>query len=234
VRPSRAKPRDSRHAIFEAAALEFSAHGFAATSVDRIALRARVNKAMIYYHFGSKVRLYREILRDIFETLFRRAAEIAASPRTPDDKIRAFIDAVIREGEARPDFPRIMAREIADQGSHLDADTLRLMARIPEAVAGIIEEGVATGRFVDVDPLFCYFSLLGSMMFYLMSTPVRQVIGRLKIVDTDRLRADAFIAHLQTTTTRALLRDEARGGRPASRGGSTARRSSSDRPGDHA
>jgi hypothetical protein len=72
------------------------------------------------------------------------------------------------------------------------------------------------------------------MMFYLMSTPVRQVIGRLKIVDTDRLRADAFIAHLQTATSRALLRDEARGGRPASRGGSTARRSSSDRPGDHA
>ena len=49
---------------------EFAARGFDGAKVDRIAARARVNKAMLYYHFQNKAALYREILR----TLFRRLA----------------------------------------------------------------------------------------------------------------------------------------------------------------
>ncbi len=55
-----ARPRtphsDTRHRILAAAADEFGAHGFAATTIDRIARRARVNKAMIYYHFPEQAR----------------------------------------------------------------------------------------------------------------------------------------------------------------------------------
>jgi AcrR family transcriptional regulator len=52
--------RDSRAAIFRAAAVEFSERGYDAAGTDRIAARARVNKAMLYYHFGSKRDLYLE------------------------------------------------------------------------------------------------------------------------------------------------------------------------------
>ena len=38
--------RDSRAAIFRAAALEFAERGYEAAGTDRIATRARVNKAM--------------------------------------------------------------------------------------------------------------------------------------------------------------------------------------------
>ena len=57
---------DTRKRILAAACVEFGAHGFAATTVDRIARRARVNKAMIYYHFPSKRALYTCIIRDVF------------------------------------------------------------------------------------------------------------------------------------------------------------------------
>ena len=48
-RPARVSP----DAILAAAALEFAERGFAGARVDRIARRARVNKAMLYYHFKS-------------------------------------------------------------------------------------------------------------------------------------------------------------------------------------
>ena len=57
--------RDSRAAIFRAAALEFAERGYEAAGTDRIATRARVNKAMLYYHFGSKGELYAEVVRDM-------------------------------------------------------------------------------------------------------------------------------------------------------------------------
>jgi AcrR family transcriptional regulator len=234
MRAASRKPPDSRRAILEAAAVEFSAHGYAGSSVDRISRRAAVNKAMIYYHFGSKLRLYRAILRDTFDSLHRRVSAIVEGPGAPEEKIRLFIEAFIQEGEARPTFPRIIAREIADRGSHLDPETVRLMARIPRGVAGIIEEGVAAGRFVTVEPLFCYFSLIGPIILYLMSEPVRTAIGRLKIVDADRLRRDAFVVHMKTLASRSLLAGEGRPARPPARPRPPARRSAAGRPGAHA
>src|SRR5258708_17111555 len=62
----RANLRDlnrTREKILAAALAEFSAKGFAGARVDAIARRARVNKRMLYYCFGAKQELYREIVR---------------------------------------------------------------------------------------------------------------------------------------------------------------------------
>ena len=69
--------RDSQAALFRAAAHEFAERGYEAGGVDRIAARARVNKAMLYYHYGSKLGLYTEILRDMFRAVGVRARAIA-------------------------------------------------------------------------------------------------------------------------------------------------------------
>ena len=58
--------------IIEAASAEFAAHGIAGARVDEIAARAGVNKRMLYYYFGSKEQLFREILK-------RKLAERVAS-----------------------------------------------------------------------------------------------------------------------------------------------------------
>jgi AcrR family transcriptional regulator len=49
--------------ILQAALREFAAKGIAGARVDAIAARARTNKRMIYYYFGSKEGLFRHILR---------------------------------------------------------------------------------------------------------------------------------------------------------------------------
>jgi AcrR family transcriptional regulator len=49
--------------IIQAARKEFAAKGISGARVDAIATRARTNKRMIYYYFGSKEGLFREILR---------------------------------------------------------------------------------------------------------------------------------------------------------------------------
>ena len=68
----------TRDRILKAALAEFSARGLAGTRCDDIARRARVNKRMLFYCFGSKDELYREILRRKFS---QRAALYASVPR---------------------------------------------------------------------------------------------------------------------------------------------------------
>src|SRR3954452_18479885 len=105
ARPPGSASVDSRRRVFDAAAAEFAARGYAGANVDRIARRAGVNKAMIYYHFRSKAALYREILHDMLDAVAGRVRAIAASAAPPDDKIRAYVEAIASEGEARPHFP---------------------------------------------------------------------------------------------------------------------------------
>jgi AcrR family transcriptional regulator len=56
----------TRERILKAALAKFAAHGLAGTRCEDIARRARVNKRMLFYCFGSKQELYREILRRKF------------------------------------------------------------------------------------------------------------------------------------------------------------------------
>ena len=106
-RPGTAGTRDR---LFAAAATEFAARGFAGANVDRIAHAARVNKAMLYYHFKSKAGLYGDVLRDMFEAVATRLAETTSPKAAPRDRIRALVEAIAREAEARPHFPAIWLR----------------------------------------------------------------------------------------------------------------------------
>ena len=56
----------TRARILKAALAEFAANGLAGARCEDIARRARVNKRMLFYCFGSKEELYREILRQKF------------------------------------------------------------------------------------------------------------------------------------------------------------------------
>ena len=49
---------DTRARILEAALSEFALHGLAGARTERIATAAGVNKALLYYHFDSKEKLY--------------------------------------------------------------------------------------------------------------------------------------------------------------------------------
>src|SRR5215470_13278190 len=114
ARPARVSP----DRILAAAAREF-----AGARVDRIARRARVNKAMLYYHFGSKQGLYRTLLRRTFTLAADRIHSIARSPDPPAEKIDRLIEGLDRLVHEHAFIPSIMLREVAEGGAHLDRET---------------------------------------------------------------------------------------------------------------
>ena len=124
MRQVRRRSAEASHAaIFAAAAEEFSERGFEAGGVDRIAAKARVNKAMLYYHFGSKRALYIEVLRDMFRAVGARVRAIADGPGTAAEKLETWVATIIEEAAARPWFPPIMLRELASGAPRFDPET---------------------------------------------------------------------------------------------------------------
>src|SRR5581483_1507283 len=153
--------------ILAAAAAEFAERGFAGARVDRIARRARINKAMLYYHFGSKERLYRVLLHGLFTRAAERLRTAAAEPVDAAGKLDRAIAGLADVVREQPILPAIMMREVADGGRHLDAETLKALGAVPRAFGTIVQDGITRGEFRPVDPVFAYFSVLPPLVFFL-------------------------------------------------------------------
>ena len=200
-------PRVSPDAILAAAALEFAERGFAGARVDRIARRAQVNKAMLYYHFRSKQHLYRTLLRRMFTLAAARLQTIAASTASPADKVAGALAGMAAFIAEHAPFPRIMLREVAEGGVHLDADTLKALAAVPRAFGAIVHQGVESGAFRRVDPMFAYFSMLAPLVFYLAGAPIRKEIGHLHVAGFTSRPPAEFVRHMQDAVRRSFARD---------------------------
>jgi TetR/AcrR family transcriptional regulator len=203
----RRRPRPSpgtRPRILSAAADEFGARGFAATSVDSIARRARVNKAMIYYHFPSKRALYAAIVREHFTPIMEKLAAITAEPAPPaeqlDHLIASFVDSI---GSSTSILP-IFLREIADGAAHLGPKELALLAGIFGAVRSVIAEGTRQDVFQPIHPSLAHFTIIAPAIMFLATAPIRtriDAIGAVAIPDAD---PPTLVTHLQMVARRML------------------------------
>ena len=200
----RRAPRDSRSALLRAAAREFAERGFDAAGTDRIAARARLNKAMLYYHFGSKRGVYLEVVRDMVGAVGGRVRAIADGPGSAEDKLDAWIGALVEEAAARPWFPPIMLRELAAGAPHVDAATFQMMNVVLAGVRDVIVQGQREGAFRDVDPLLAHLSIMPPVLIY---------FARQRVLTTKRIRGglaeprdlDQFVRHMQASA-RGMLR----------------------------
>lgn len=195
---------DSRAALCAAAAEAFAARGFDGAGVDEIANAAGVNKAMLYYHFKSKRGLYTAVLVDMFGAVSAAVADIA-SGSPPRAQLEAFVDAIANASAARPHFPSIWLRELADEGRHLDPALVPVVRGILEVLARILTEGRAAGVFRQVHPLLVQFGIIGPLLVFLASAAAR---GRLLAGAPHPLpaiTAGAAVAHIKAATVASVM-----------------------------
>ncbi|MDP2319346.1 MAG: TetR/AcrR family transcriptional regulator [Acidobacteriota bacterium] len=195
---------DTRDAIFQAAAIAFSARGFDGVGVDDIAAQAQVNKAMIYYHFADKLALYRAVVGDMLGSLGATATAVADSDDTPTSKLNRFIENFVGLADLRPWFPTMMLREIADGAPHLDLETFELMKGVFMAFGRILAEGAAAGTFRPVHPILAYTSTMGPLLMNAARERMAAQPGRADLpMFVDIPHAD-LVAHMQDNAQRML------------------------------
>ena len=204
--PKRARP-DTRDRILRTALAEFAARGFDATTMDRLARRARVNKALLYYYFGSKVALYRELLRHALEGLHGQLRTIVEAPGAAPDKLDRYIEALVVQLDRRRELAPLMLRELADQGRHLDAETLALLVSIFPLLRDVIHQGRQEGVFGTADPLLTHFVLMGTTILFTSNAPIRRRVRQLGLAQPPT-GVQPFIDHLQAVARRTLRKDQ--------------------------
>ena len=177
---SQAADMDSRAAILSAARSVFAKRGFEGTSTREVAEAAQVNNAMIYYHFKDKRELYRSVLADSFAA-FDRIWEhkIFTSSASAREKIRKYIEELIRFQHANDELRRIMSMEFAacSENSKWLADNFFVHGY--EKLAAIMKEGMKRGEFKKFNPALAIPTLVGMVIHSFIMKPIAEyVTGR--------------------------------------------------------
>jgi AcrR family transcriptional regulator len=194
----------SRARLLAAAAEEFAARGFDGAKVDRIASRARLNKAMLYYHFASKAALFRLVLTDVFAGAAEAVSEARRAERAPDRQLCAFIAALSESAVSQPHFPTMWMREIAEGGRHLDATVVAPMRRVLDTLAAILDDGRRAGVFRPMHPLIAQLGIVAPLLFFAASAPIRERFREKVPRGLADVSREALLAHVQATTLAAL------------------------------
>ena len=195
----------TKEALLDAGSELFATHGFDGTTVDMIARRARANKAMISYYFGGKEGLYERILISTFDEAAAKIGSLLESARPADEMLRAFVGMFGDLAATRPHFSAMMVREAMSGGRHLTEEVLPHFLDLFVKVRRIYAQGIEEGTFRAVDPVLTHLVVMGSLLFFFASEPMRSRLianGRLPVAQAPT--ADGFIRNLQDLIVRGL------------------------------
>lgn len=156
-------------AILAAAHAEFAALGYGGGRVDGIAARARVNKRMIYHHYGSKAGLYLAVLEHAYKRTRSAEQKLKLEELAPREAMVRLIeftfDAFVRDRT----FIKLLNDENLHKAVHLKRSKCIAEMHSPliESVREILEKGAEEGIFRSgIDPLQTWISIAAAGYFY--------------------------------------------------------------------
>ncbi len=167
--------------IIESAIKLFSIKGFEGTSVREIATDAGVNLAMINYYFGSKEKLFENVVE--YRTSFLRGvfSELVNNKTLSQiEKVDFMIEQLIERKFSDAKFSRLLHREMSlELRPQMRSAISNILLRNIDSVKTIIRNGIKCGEFQPVDIELTVTTVLGTIHYLLTSdTMCQKILGK--------------------------------------------------------
>lgn len=205
--PGTRDPDATRASLLEAGLELFAERGYDGATIERIARRAGVNKAMISYHFGGKAGLHRAILESQFDWLLERLAPLRDETLPPEASLGRYVEIFGELHAKHPHLSRMLLREILAGGSRLEEPMLARVLEVFGTIHAILDRGVREGVFRPVDPLLTHLTVVGSIVFFFASADFRQRVGATGRLGVPLPALEAFVPHLHDLIRHGLEKE---------------------------
>jgi len=171
------RPRDTRQRALRVAEALFADRGYWGTSLRDIARRIGIKAPSLLHHFSSKEQLYLAVLDRIFAGLEEAAQGIVIGGGSYQERARRSIAGAIEFVARRPDFVRIIWKEMADQRGIGRALLKRRLPPLFALAANFVFRGQREGEFrSEVDPFHFLLSLNSiTLGYFTTATMVRRL-----------------------------------------------------------
>lgn len=166
---------DAKAKLLEAAVSVFAEMGYRAATVRDICNRAGANVAAINYHFGDKLALYTEVLKDSTAPAMQKKIRAAvADSKSPEKQFRAFVRGMFEKmlGSDRPACHlRIIMQELANPTPALPKVVSQVIRPQYKQLCEVV--GAAIGQPpASTSTRLCVHSLVGQTYYYVNARAV--------------------------------------------------------------
>jgi TetR/AcrR family transcriptional regulator len=197
----------TRARILDAAIEEFAARGLQEVRIEDVALRARANRRMIYYYFGSKDGLYLAALEQVYATLAEEERKIDVENLHPVQAITELVRLKIDHYSEHPHYIAFLNMENLHKARYLRRSRRieEFKAPLGEIIARVLERGQRSGLFrKDVDSVDLYISICALGYLYFSNQYTLSIIFGRQLITSKSLQqrkitvADMIISYLKT------------------------------------
>ena len=180
----------AREIMTERNAVEFS--------LQDVAARSGLNSALVKYHFGNKDGLLLAILERDAETSLKQVEKLLAREMPAKQKLSLHMAGIIETYFRKPYMNRLVHMLVHERGDEAAQQVSRFFVEpLARFQRQILEEGVKSGEFKEVDPGFFYHAV-GSACdaLFRWHPESRRIWGVATINDAQRRKYADFVVDL--------------------------------------
>lgn len=188
----------AREQLLMAAAKLMTERHTTGISLNDIAAESGLTPAMVRYYFGHRAGMRMAMLRYALGPSIAQLDDLLAMKLAPSEKLRVHIHGVVNTHFRHPYVNRLVHQILADDGDEYgEMIAEEITSPIIRCQKVILEEGLASGEFRAVDPMFFYYHVIGACdhLFYGRYS-MKHSFGVKEISETVKR---AYIEHLCTT-----------------------------------
>lgn len=184
VSPKQERSIRTKEKILKAATKVFSEKGLHATRIEDIARACGINRQRLYAYFGSKRRLYVEVLVESYSQIAFAESMDKLGEHDIGNLSGLLVDVFLEFHRTHPEFWRLLAWENLYSGKHLTpANWKRLRGAYIDHIHSLYRKGQREGLFrKDIDFNTYMFTVFSITYFYFSN---RLTLSNLLGVDLD-------------------------------------------------
>jgi TetR/AcrR family transcriptional regulator len=154
--------------IIQAAIKEFSEFGYEGARIDRIAKKSKVNKAMIYYHFKNKEKLYESIILFHVDIIAEFIQNIIPDGKANIEHIYTLISRFIDFFEqSETTFLKLMLQELSGGGMYFRKLVIpRLIIPTATMINKTILSEIDEKHIRPIDPYNTFLMVIGAIIYF--------------------------------------------------------------------
>ena len=150
---------DTKERILEAAKGLFIRYGFKKSTVDEIALQARVGKPTIYSFFPSKDALFLAIVAREAEGIRSIASEAATGRGEAIQKLEQMLSATLKAIRENPFVRGVMEKDTELIATHLQFVVKQIEEAALDMIEAVVIQGIEEGTVRETDSRLAAYTL---------------------------------------------------------------------------
>lgn len=180
--------------ILRSAEIVFAQKGYSGSSMESIAVTAKISKQNLIYYFPNKELLYKHVLKEMLDIWIEKLSFLETQGETPEEVIRSYVSEKIKLSRLYPNGSKVFAHEIISGAPLLKEYLISELKPQFDRDVKLVKSWIKKGLIDDIDPEHLFFTIWAATQTYAdFSVQMEVLLGKKSLGQKDFDRAEKAV-----------------------------------------